>query len=106
MSDKRGTVLITGVGRSKSIGASLALGLAEYGWDLTIGYWAPYDERVGFVRGAHASGIDGRRLERIGFGAALRGTRASVQGQGAAERERDQDRGSRHSSRSGSRILG
>ena len=32
MSDKRGTVLITGVGRSKSIGASLALGLAEDGW--------------------------------------------------------------------------
>ena len=53
MSDRRGTVLITGVGRSKSIGAALALGLAEDGWDLTIGYWAPYDERVGFVRGAH-----------------------------------------------------
>lgn len=53
MSDKRGTVLITGVGRSKSIGASLALGLAEDGWDLTISHWAPYDERVGFVRGAH-----------------------------------------------------
>jgi 3-oxoacyl-[acyl-carrier protein] reductase len=53
VSDKRGTVLITGVGRSKSIGASLALGLAEDGWDLAIGYWEPYDERVGFGRGAH-----------------------------------------------------
>ena len=53
MSDKRGTVLITGVGRSKSIGAGLALGLAEDGWDLAIGYWEPYDERVGFGRGAH-----------------------------------------------------
>jgi len=49
----RGTVLVTGVGRRRSIGAGLALGLAEDGWDLVLSYWAPYDDRLGFVRGEH-----------------------------------------------------
>lgn len=51
MSNGRGTVLLTGVGRRRSIGAGLALGLAEDGWDLAISFWAPYDERVGLERG-------------------------------------------------------
>lgn len=46
----RGTVLLTGVGRRRSIGAGLALGLAEDGWDLAISCWAPYDERAGLER--------------------------------------------------------
>jgi 3-oxoacyl-[acyl-carrier protein] reductase len=50
---RRGTVLVTGVGRRRSIGAGLALGLAEDGWDLVLSYWAPYDERVGYERGQH-----------------------------------------------------
>jgi len=50
---RRGTVLVTGVGRRRSIGAGLALGLAEDGWDLVLSYWAPYDDRLGFVRGEH-----------------------------------------------------
>jgi 3-oxoacyl-[acyl-carrier protein] reductase len=37
----RGTVVLTGVGRRRSIGAGLALGLAEDGWDLVLNYWAP-----------------------------------------------------------------
>jgi 3-oxoacyl-[acyl-carrier protein] reductase len=49
----RGTVLVTGVGRRRSIGAGLALGLADDGWDLVLNYWAPYDERLAFERGAH-----------------------------------------------------
>jgi 3-oxoacyl-[acyl-carrier protein] reductase len=49
----RGTVLVTGVGRRRSIGAGLALGLAEDGWDLVLNYWAPYDDRVGYARGEH-----------------------------------------------------
>lgn len=53
MSNGRGTVLLTGVGRRRSIGAGLALGLAEDGWDLAISYWAPYDERLGLGRGEH-----------------------------------------------------
>jgi len=50
---RRGTVLVTGVGRRRSIGAGLALGLAEDGWDLVLNYWAPYDDRLGFERGKH-----------------------------------------------------
>ena len=42
----RRTVLITGVGRRESIGAGLAVGLAEDGWDLALSYWSPYDDRV------------------------------------------------------------
>jgi 3-oxoacyl-[acyl-carrier protein] reductase len=49
----RGTVLVTGVGRRRSIGAGLALGLADDGWDLVLSYWAPYDERVAYERGEH-----------------------------------------------------
>jgi 3-oxoacyl-[acyl-carrier protein] reductase len=40
--------LVTGVGRRRSIGAGLAVGLARDGWDLGLGYWSPYDDRVGY----------------------------------------------------------
>lgn len=70
MSDGRGTVLLTGVGRRRSIGAGLALGLAEDGWDLAISYWEPYDRRVGLERGerdpdeiAEACRALGRRVD-------------------------------------------
>ncbi len=43
--------MITGVGRRRSIGAGLALGLAADGWDLVINYWRPYDDRVGLEHG-------------------------------------------------------
>jgi 3-oxoacyl-[acyl-carrier protein] reductase len=42
-------VLITGVGRRRGIGAALAAGLADDGWELTLSYWRPYDERLGFA---------------------------------------------------------
>ena len=50
---RRGTVLLTGVGRQRSIGTGLALGLAEDGWDLVLNYWEPYDERLSYERGQH-----------------------------------------------------
>jgi 3-oxoacyl-[acyl-carrier protein] reductase len=50
---RRGTVLVTGVGRRRSIGAALALGLADDGWDLVLNYWAPYDDRVSYASGEH-----------------------------------------------------
>jgi 3-oxoacyl-[acyl-carrier protein] reductase len=50
---RHGTVLVTGVGRQRSIGAGLALGLADDGWDLVLSYWAPYDDRLGYERGEH-----------------------------------------------------
>lgn len=42
--------VVTGVGRRRSIGAGLAVGLAHDGWDLVLNYWTPYDERVGLER--------------------------------------------------------
>lgn len=42
--------LVTGVGRRRGIGAEIALGLAEDGWDLALSYWAAYDERLGLPR--------------------------------------------------------
>jgi 3-oxoacyl-[acyl-carrier protein] reductase len=61
----RGTVVVTGVGRRRSIGAGLALGLAADGWDLVLNYWAPYDERLAYERGEHDAddvAADCRRL--------------------------------------------
>lgn len=49
----RGTVVLTGVGRRRSIGAGIALGLADDGWDLVLSHWAPYDERLAYERGEH-----------------------------------------------------
>ncbi|MEL4319542.1 SDR family oxidoreductase [Leifsonia sp. YIM 134122] len=48
--NSRGIAVITGVGRRRSIGAGLALGLAEDGWDLAINHWRPYDDRIGLER--------------------------------------------------------
>ncbi len=45
------TVLVTEVSRRRSIGTGPALGLAEVGWDLVLNYWAPYYDRVSYVRG-------------------------------------------------------
>lgn len=42
-----GVAVLTGVGRRRSIGSALALGLAADGWDLCLSYWRPYDARVG-----------------------------------------------------------
>ena len=42
-----GTVLVTGVGRRRGIGAGIAVHLAEKGWDLALGYWPEYDDRLG-----------------------------------------------------------
>ncbi|SFN90022.1 SDR family oxidoreductase [Mycetocola miduiensis] len=47
MREKPGVAVVTGVGRRRSIGAGLALGLAEDGWDLALNHWRPYDERLG-----------------------------------------------------------
>jgi 3-oxoacyl-[acyl-carrier protein] reductase len=38
---------LTGVGHRRGIGAGIAAGLAQDGWDLALSYWRPYDQRVG-----------------------------------------------------------
>jgi 3-oxoacyl-[acyl-carrier protein] reductase len=48
MTSSSRVALVTGVGRRRSIGAGLAVGLARDGWDLALGYWSPYDDRLGY----------------------------------------------------------
>jgi 3-oxoacyl-[acyl-carrier protein] reductase len=48
-----GVAVITGVGRRRSIGSALAVGLAEDGWDLCLNFWRPYDARLGFDGSDH-----------------------------------------------------
>jgi 3-oxoacyl-[acyl-carrier protein] reductase len=43
--------LVTGVGRRRGIGAGIAAGLAEDGWDLGLAYWQAYDQRLGMEGG-------------------------------------------------------
>ncbi len=63
---RRGTVLLTGVGRRRSIGTGLALGLAEDGWDLVLNHWAPYDERLSYERGEHDADNVAAECRRLG----------------------------------------
>ncbi|MEJ3405820.1 SDR family oxidoreductase [Rathayibacter sp. YIM 133350] len=53
MSDSASTklALVTGVGRRRSIGSALAVGLARDGWNLALNYWRPYDDRLGYDHG-------------------------------------------------------
>lgn len=48
----RPVVLLTGVGRRRSIATSIALRLAAEGFDLVLSHFRPYDDRVGLQQGA------------------------------------------------------
>jgi 3-oxoacyl-[acyl-carrier protein] reductase len=51
MTERRGTAVLTGVGRARGIAAAIATGLAEDGWDLALTHWTPYDRRLGIGGG-------------------------------------------------------
>src|SRR6478609_8185256 len=58
---RRGTVLVTGVGRRRSIGAGLAVGLAEDGWDLVLTAAAAAGAASGRLHGlvmSHCESVD------------------------------------------------
>jgi 3-oxoacyl-[acyl-carrier protein] reductase len=63
--------LVTGVGRLRSIGAGLALGLAADGWDLALGYWTPYDDRLGYERTPDDPAVVAERCRALGVRVAL-----------------------------------
>lgn len=58
--------LVTGVGRLRSIGAGLALGLAADGWDLALGFWTPYDDRLGYERSPDDPQLVAERCRALG----------------------------------------
>lgn len=62
---QRPVALVTGVGRTVGIGAGLARGLAETGWDLAFSYLTSYDERMswGVQQGATAA-VEAELAER------------------------------------------
>jgi len=63
--------LVTGVGRSRSIGAGLAVGLARDGWDLALGYWTPYDDRIGYERTPEDPGRVAEQCRALGSNVVL-----------------------------------
>jgi 3-oxoacyl-[acyl-carrier protein] reductase len=52
----RPLALITGVGRTAGIGASIAAQLADSGWDIAFTYWTPYDARMAWGAEQGAAG--------------------------------------------------
>ncbi|MGQ4267195.1 SDR family oxidoreductase [Nocardiopsis changdeensis] len=63
---ERPVALVTGVGRTRGIGAAVALRLAGAGWDVAFTHWAPYDARMPW-------GAEPGAAERIGAALAERG---------------------------------
>lgn len=58
--------LVTGVGRRRSIGSGLALGLAQDGWDLALSYWTPYDDRLDYERSGDDPGAVAEACRELG----------------------------------------
>lgn len=60
------TALVTGVGRRRGIGAAIAIGLAEDGWDVALSYWHAYDDRLGLGRGEDDLEVIVKEVEALG----------------------------------------
>ncbi|MFF2775545.1 SDR family oxidoreductase [Streptomyces sp. NPDC058052] len=63
---RRPVALVTGVGRSVSIGVGVADRLARAGWDVAFTYWSPYDARMPWGAESDAAATMTRALEERG----------------------------------------
>jgi 3-oxoacyl-[acyl-carrier protein] reductase len=64
----RRVALVTGVGRTVSIGAGIATQLAASGWDIAFTYWSAYDKRMPWGTETAATGAIERSLAGQGAG--------------------------------------
>jgi 3-oxoacyl-[acyl-carrier protein] reductase len=63
---QRPIALVTGASRAIGIGASIALALAESGWDMAITYWQPYDASMPWGSQPEAVNTLRSRLQALG----------------------------------------
>ncbi|MFF9145922.1 SDR family oxidoreductase [Streptomyces sp. NPDC014861] len=85
---RRPVALVTGVGRSVSIGAGVAAQLADSGWDIAFTYWTPYDARMPW--GAEAGAADAMARALAERGAHTAAVEADLADPGAPERVFDE----------------
>lgn len=62
----RPIAVVTGVGRSVSIGTAIAEALAADGWDIAFTYWNRYDDRMPYGREEGGAERIAERLGRLG----------------------------------------
>lgn len=67
----RRVALVTGVGRRRGIGAGIALGLAQDGWDLALNLHRDYDVRVGLEQGDDDVAEVAQRCRELGVQVAV-----------------------------------
>ncbi|MFE2017339.1 SDR family oxidoreductase [Streptomyces sp. NPDC059499] len=87
----RPLALITGVGRTVSIGAGIARQLAASGWDIAFTYWTPYDRRMAW--GAERGATDAIAKELAEHGAASAAIEADLSDPDAPSRIYDETEG-------------
>ncbi|MFI8420821.1 SDR family oxidoreductase [Streptomyces sp. NPDC085479] len=85
---RRPVALVTGVGRSVSIGAGVAARLARSGWDIAFTYWTPYDDRMPW--GAEAGAPEAMARALAEHGARTAAVEADLAEPSAAERVFDE----------------